>query len=57
MRERLIELIKDELSISAVNNGEFIETTANVEEVADHLIANGVIVPLEIDGERNDTNG
>lgn len=44
MRDRLVELIKEELCITTVFNGEFIEATANIEEVANHLLADGVFV-------------
>lgn len=43
MRDRLVELIKKEMCITTVFNGEFIEATANIEEVADCLLANGVV--------------
>ena len=45
MRERLIELMKKYYVSTAVDNGEFIEITTNWEEIADHLLAEGVIVP------------
>ena len=44
MRERLIELMQEKCEVIAVDNGEFIETTVNWQEIADHLLANGVIV-------------
>lgn len=44
MRERLIELIIDKLIIQAFDNGEYIETEVNVDEIADYLIENGVVV-------------
>lgn len=45
MRERLIELMAQSNEVHSVDNGEFIETTVNWGEIADHLLANGVIVP------------
>lgn len=45
MLNKLIDLIKHELTIQTWDNGEFIDTEANIEEVADYLLANGVIVP------------
>ena len=45
MRNRLIELFKESYEINAVDNGEFIETTVNWEEIADCLLENGVMVP------------
>lgn len=44
MRERLIELIIDKLIIQAFDNGEYIETEVNVDEIADYLLENGVVV-------------
>ena len=44
MCERLIELMQEKCEVIAVDNGEFIETTVNWQEIADHLLANGVIV-------------
>ena len=44
-RERLLELIAQSNEVHSVDNGEFIETTVNWGEIADHLLANGVIVP------------
>lgn len=44
MRDRLIELIAEQCEVTAVDNGEFIETSVNFGEIADHLLANGVVV-------------
>lgn len=39
MRDKLIELMKEVLSVDAWHNGEFIEYKVNYDEVADYLIA------------------
>lgn len=44
MRNMLIALINDCLEVTAVDNGEFIETSVNVSEIAKYLIENGVTV-------------
>ena len=44
MRERLIELIIDKLITQAFDNGEYIETEVNVDEIADYLLENRVVV-------------
>jgi hypothetical protein len=45
MRERLTQLIKDEICVEAWDNGEFIETKVNIDEIVDRLLAN-VVIPL-----------
>lgn len=44
MRDRLIELIKEKIAIQAFDDGEYIDAEVNADEIADHLIENGVVV-------------
>lgn len=41
-KDVLINLINDVLTVDAVYNGEFVETDVNIEEIVEHLLANGV---------------
>lgn len=43
-KERLVLLINRNIEVDAWDNGEFIETEINTEELAEILIANGVVV-------------
>lgn len=45
MRDKLIELITENLVVETWDNGEFIDHKVNVEEIVDCLLASGVIVP------------
>jgi hypothetical protein len=44
MSDKLIELLKQVISVDTWYNGEFIEYEINLEETVDHLIANGVTI-------------
>lgn len=44
IRDNMIGLIHDILTVSAVYNGEYIETSVNVEEIVDYLISNGATI-------------
>lgn len=41
-KDVLINLINSVLTVDTVDNGEFIETFVNVEEIVEYLLANGV---------------
>ena len=43
MRDRLIELMAEICEINSIDNGEFIETDVNWNDIADHLLADGWI--------------
>ncbi len=45
-REKLIDLLVDFVEVDVWDNGEFIEKDINFEKIADHLIANGVTIPV-----------
>lgn len=43
-RDRLVELMAEICEINSLDNGEFIETDVNWNDIADHLIEKGVIL-------------
>ena len=48
-KQRLLALISEISEVNSFDNGEFIETTVNWEEIVDHLLENGVLVsPVNI---------
>ena len=44
VRKKLIELLAKFIEVDALDNGEFIEKNIDFQKIADHLIANGVMV-------------
>lgn len=51
-RDRLVELMAEICEINSLDNGEFIETDVNWNDIADHLIEKGVILPPVVVGQK-----